>query len=110
MSRSTIPEEQKEAMSMQITTLLRYGKENARTRHELCEATGFNDRLVRELIEKARLDGWLVCNDQDGRGYYLGWTQEEIERQYRRQKSRMVSVWNAMLPFYRKLKEEGIPV
>ncbi len=90
-----------------VPRLLRYGKENARTRREIVTESGYDDRTVREVIEKARDAGWLVCNDQDGSGYYLGWTTDEIERQYKRDQARALSILKRQKPFRRYLKSEG---
>lgn len=93
-----------------VPRLIRYGHENARTRHEIVTESGYTDRFVRRIIEAARDAGWLVCNDQDGRGYYLGWTTDEIERQYWRDQSRALSILKRQKAFRRHLKEAGRPV
>jgi biotin operon repressor len=96
-----------EALTMHVTDLLMFGHENARTRREISDKTGYSDRVVWEIIEIARDNGWLICNDQDGRGYYLGWTADEIERQYRRDRGRALSVLKRLKPFRHRLREEG---
>lgn len=90
-----------------VPRVLLYGHENARTRPEIVAASGFNDRTVREIIEAARDAGWLVCNDQDGHGYYLGWTLDEIERQFWRDQSRALSILQRQKHFRRRLKAAG---
>lgn len=105
MSRMT--RAQVEALTMQVTDLLMFGRENAKTRREICTKTGYSDRVVREIIETARDNGWLICNDQDGKGYYLGWTADEIEAQFKRDHARALSVLKRLKPFRHYLKEEG---
>ena len=105
MSRMT--RAQIEALTMQVTDLLMFGRENARTRREICDKTGYSDRVVREIIEAARDNGWLICNDQDGRGYYLGWTADEIEAQFKRDHARAMSILTRLKPFRHRLREEG---
>lgn len=55
---------------MDITNYIPYGKNNAVTRQKLCEITGLTDRKVRELIEKARHEGYIIINNQDGKMQY----------------------------------------
>lgn len=98
-----------EALADTLVHVLSYGHDFAKTRSELCYWTGLNDRAVRKLIEIARNRGVLICNDGDGAGYYLADTDDEIERQYRREKSRMVNHWCAMHPFYEEMKKRGLP-
>lgn len=106
MSRA-MTEEERKALVLDVTCLLEYGHENARTRSELVRRTGFNDRAVREILEQARDAGWLVCNDQDGKGYYLAIEVDEIERQYKRDRARALSVLKRLRPFRHRLREEG---
>lgn len=76
-------------------------------RSALRNLLGLSDRNMRELIEKARLDGWMIENDCNGDGYYLAlpqkWdvhskadmtnldaeTLDQMEQNYRREYSRM---------------------
>ena len=90
-----------------VPNMLLYGHENARTRSEIVEKSGYNDRYVREIIEAARDAGWLVCNEQDGRGYYLAWTVDEIERQFWRDQNRALSILKRQRPFRQALKAAG---
>ena len=59
---------------------LGYGKANAVTRERLAALSGMDDRAVRDNIKRLREDGVLVCNDGDGRGYYLAEKPEEANR------------------------------
>ena len=96
-----------EEMANELVRILYHGHDWARTRSDLCYRMNLNDRALRKLVEIARNNGAMICND--GEGYYLAETQEEIERQYRREKSRMVHHWNAMRPFYEEMKKRGLP-
>lgn len=100
----------KQAMALDLAAHLPTGHGNAVTREQLSRESGLSDRHVRELLETARCMGILICNDQDGKGYYVAETIEEVERQYWREKARMVSVWNAMKPLYDYLKWHDRPV
>ena len=98
-----------EIMADNLAKHLLHGHEMAKTRYQLCHELGVNDRALRKLIEVARSRGHMICNDQDGWGYYLGIEREEINRQYKREHARMVKIWNGMRPMYEKLKEWGYP-
>lgn len=52
-----------------IHELLKHGSQNAIPTAELCEMTGMVERQVRELIERERLDGYIILSG--GMGYYL---------------------------------------
>jgi len=67
---------------------LRQGKENAKTRQELCEITGLSDRQVRKLISEERKHGIPIVNDCDGKGYYIPTTTEEHDAYTKREKKR----------------------
>lgn len=86
------------------------GHRNAVTRDRLVRMSGINDRAVRELLELARDNGALICNDQDGMGYYLAETDDEIDRQYRRDRARALAVLKRLKPYRQALKEAGRPV
>ena len=82
-----------------ITDLLMPGKANAIPRSELVTVSGLPDRQVREQLEQARMAGMLICNDQDGRGYYLAETREEAAAQFKRDYARALSLLARMKPF-----------
>ena len=64
--------------------ILGRGKENAVDRFCLAEKMDMRDRDMREAVMMARIrDRVPICNDQDGKGYYLPASQEEIRRQRR---------------------------
>lgn len=88
---------------------LHVGHEFAKTRSELCYEMNIGDRALRRLVELARSNGAMICNDGDGCGYYLADLDADIVAQYRREKDRMVNHWNAMRPFYEAMKERGLP-
>ena len=75
-----------------VAGALGYGKKNAVTRHELAEKLGTSDRKMRKMLEEARQDGLTVCCDQDGCGYYLADTQDELRRQYIQNNNRAMSI------------------
>lgn len=73
----------------QIAMVLRYGKTD---RKVLAQLLGVPDRKMRRLIEKARKEGLPVCNEQNGEGYYLADTREDIDRLIRSMYSRAMAI------------------
>lgn len=59
-----------EKQGFNILDYIGTGRENAKTREQLCVCTGIQDRAVRELISKARRD-IPILNMQDGQGYFI---------------------------------------
>jgi hypothetical protein len=92
---------------MSIEEYIPFGRENAVTRQVLCALTGLSDRKVRKLIEDARREGCIICNDQDGAGYYQTADLDEIESQYRQQRSRALSILSQQKHMRRLLKAAG---
>lgn len=89
------------------TVLIQVGrdKRSARTSYWISKLTGIHERAVRELIEELREEGHLICNDQDGEGYYLSDDIEDIRRQYARDRARALSILKRLRPFRRKIHE-----
>lgn len=64
-----------------ITDFIPFGRQNAVTRRRLAELTGLSDRNIRQMIEKARADGAVIINLQDGRGYFQSDNKNDIVAQ-----------------------------
>jgi len=108
MRKPLSPEAEAERIVLALQMVDKYlhrGHSLAVTRSSLSMATGYNDRVVRELLEIARNEGALICNDQDGHGYYLAETEEEIERQYKRDRARALSVLKRLKPYRTALRK-----
>lgn len=86
-----------------------YGLTGRISREMMCglyqQATGeaIKDRQMRKLIEKARQEGMVIGNDQDGRGYYLPETREELERIYHQNQSRALAILRQQKHIRRRL-------
>lgn len=93
-----------------LATAIPYGRRNAITRQALAAKLGMNDRTARKAIEEARAAGLLILNDGDGRGYYQSEDLSEIEKQYRMDHSRALSVLARCKSMRNILKEAGRPV
>lgn len=95
---------------MNIINYIPFGKENAIRRADLVIKTGMSDRKVREEIEKARRDGHIIINRQDGRGYYRTNDISEIKSQYWQDTARALSILARRKEMRRILKEAGYAV
>ena len=60
-----------------------------------------------KLIEEARDRGELICNDGDGEGYYRSYDIGQIERQYRVDRARAMSVMKRLKTMRRMLNDAG---
>ena len=89
---------------------LKPGHSNAISRKELALSMDMSDRAVRELIEKARGEGCLIMNKQDGMGYYLANDLEELINQYEQDTRRALSILFRRKTIRKKLKEAGVKV
>lgn len=63
-----------------IADLIPAGKRNAIKRYELRAVASMSDREMRRAIQEDRQNGYPICNDQDGEGYYMAETERERER------------------------------
>jgi hypothetical protein len=92
---------------MEIVNYIGTGKENAITRDALCAIMNMSDRAVRQAIEDARHSGHIILNDQDGAGYYMTDDIKDIERQYRQNERRALSILHYQKHLRRRLKAAG---
>lgn len=93
-----------------VAKLIPFGKEKAVTREYLSEALGLGDRAIRRAISKARADGVIIINEQNGNGYYRSDDIDDIEKAYRQEKRRALSTMVGLKRMRRILKEAGRPV
>lgn len=94
---------------MNIFISIPTGAQNAIPRAELRQALGVSDRKMRQLIEDARRDGALILNGQSGAGYFQASPDDldAIERQYRQDTARALSILARRKTMRRILKEAG---
>ena len=65
---------------MRIAELLSKGQNNAISTRELCDVTGLCKRDLREQVRRERLAGAVILSRREnGGGYYLPETKEEIQ-------------------------------
>ena len=84
-----------------------FGRENAVDRFFLSERLGLSDRKTRQLIEDARNAGLFIINNSDGRGYYQTTDLDEMERSYRQDRKRALSILKRQKALRRTLKAAG---
>lgn len=94
----------------ELMSILKHGEQNATSRKTLCTMMDMPDRKVRLIIEKARDEGCLILNKQDGKGYYLPENIEDIRKQYVQDKNRAMSILKRQKHMRRILKEANIAV
>lgn len=90
-----------------VINLLGFGREHALSRTALVGLTGLPDRSVRRAIESARRDGLAIISAEDGRGYYLSDDLDEIERQYRIDHARAMTLLCRLKAMRQTLRKAG---
>ncbi len=98
-------EEMRAGMRARVLSCLMHGQDLANDRSWIAMHLGMSDRTVRQMIEELRNEGHLICNSQDGRGYFIAETDAEIARQYRQDCARAMSILRRIKPFRRAMKE-----
>ena len=88
-----------------LMSILHDGEKHSR--QELSDRLGVSDRTMRSVVEIARREGYIVLNDQDGTGYYSINDLDALERHYRQERSRALSVLARLKRVRRILKEAG---
>lgn len=100
-------DEARQNLKVLVKLELGTGKERARTGKWISALTGINERDVRQLIEDLRADGELIINDQDGAGYYIADSLDDVERQYRRDYGRAMALLSRLKPMRKILRISG---
>lgn len=90
-----------------ILQYIQKGRENAIDRFRLAELTGLGDRELRKNIADLREDGFVICNAQDGSGYYLAVTDDDFLQQYKQVTNRAMSILKQRKFLRRELKYRG---
>lgn len=104
---------QEQYKNEKINELMSYmhkGSDNAVSREMLSATMQMSDRAVRSLIEQARNEGCFIMNSQNGRGYYLPESIEDIKRQYRQDTNRALSILKRRKHMRKALKEANVKV
>lgn len=96
------------AQKANVLSCLCHGHDLGADRSWISAHTGYSDRMVRNLIEDLRNEGHLICNLQDGRGYYIAETEDEIWAQYRQDCARAMSILRRIKPFRHALMRAAV--
>jgi transcriptional regulator with XRE-family HTH domain len=100
-----------EPESMDVTDLIAHfreaGKGAAISRRALASMMDVSDRHLRRIIEEARNCGYLIINDSDGTGYFLAASSADIERHFRQENARALSILKRLKAARTRLKEVG---
>ena len=75
-----------------LSSVLMRGRENAVSRDELRKRSGLKDRALRSRIEQARREGLCIANEQNGNGYYIPATKEEVTAQIKQVRARAMAL------------------
>ena len=92
---------------LRLVNAIPHGKDKAVRRTALVRNLGMSDRRVRLLIEEARRQGYIILNQQTGEGYYISDDLDEMERQYRQDTARAMSILRRRKPLRDALKAAG---
>ena len=101
-----------EPESMDVTDLIAHvreaGKGAAISRRALASMMDVSDRHLRRIIEEARNCGYLIIDDSDGTGYFLAASSADIERHFRQENARALSILKRLKAARTRLKEVNI--
>lgn len=64
--------------AMRVLEFIPDGKENAISRKELADITGYNDSALRGIIKCLRDNRYLIGADMNGKGYFIARNEEEL--------------------------------
>lgn len=71
-----------------LMSIVPKGRKNAIGRTELAYLMGVSDTALRRLIAETVADGYLIVNAEDGAGYYVPETPEDVDIALRKHRSR----------------------
>lgn len=95
----------KSETTLKLIEILKTGKINAVGREELASALGCSDRVMRQCVARARLEGVCINNDMDGNGYYIPTHKDELLAQMKRVKSRLAAIARELKPLQDELAD-----
>lgn len=87
-----------------------FGRDKAISREALTELLHTTDRVMRRMIQRAREEGLVIINAQDGSGYFQSADVADLAAQYRQDTARAMSILKRRKHIRQILKEAGIQV
>lgn len=91
-----------------ILKLIGTGEDNAISLTNLSIASGKEPREVKYLVQKARLDGVLICSTENG--YFYPHDIEDIERFYKRFRSSAITTLTVIKHARLELIRNGVDI
>lgn len=107
MSNAEMTMAMHEAEKAAVLSRIPVGYDRARIPNDsrmIARMTRIPERKVLQLIEALRNEGHLICNRQDGFGYFLAENEADVLRQYRQDCARAMSILRRIKPFRHYLK------
>ena len=95
---------------MNIVDFIPVGKDQAISRKRLVGLTGLTDRMIRDLIGKARRHTCII-NNQDANGYYIPEDKEEVKRYIAQEEHRAKTILyrlNGAKEFYNEMEGQQV--
>ena len=93
---------------MNIIEYIPFGHDNPISRPELIRRTGADDRVIRDMLRTARIDGDIVINDGDGYFRYKDKSDlPALRRYYRKERARAFSILENLMPMKAFLEAFG---
>lgn len=83
-------------MGEKILSLLRVGRENARTTEELCNITGLHKRVLQKEIHNLREAGHLIISLSDVKGYFLPADRNDVASFKNQMLNRAIDIFKAI--------------
>ena len=80
------------AVHLDLYSILCEGRDKATQLEVLSDYLGISERKVRSMIEDLTANGMVVCNLQNGKGYYKPATDEDYEAALKLNASRLHSL------------------
>lgn len=90
--------------------ILDFGRKNAKQLGYLSSVLGIGERNIRQMIEDLTVNGYVVCNLQNGKGYYKPETDEDFQAMLKLNASRAYSLLRkdyAIKKAFEKFKYNG---
>lgn len=98
------------AESELVAQTVPFGRAHAIRRDTLAAQLGTSDRQMRVMLQKARDEGVIILNQQDGNGYYQSADVEDMRAAYWADKARALSILKRLKAMRRMLKDAGVEV
>ncbi len=100
-----VPAEDKEFSDLTVYMRILLDACGTITREELASVLKTSDRKARKIVEMARDEGLIIANRQDGKGYFLPKTVEDLKALYNMNQSRAIAILRQQKHIRRAIRE-----